>query len=119
MVMRRFIIPAVAAAAIAFAAPQAKAQFIGGYPSYYGGYGTGLQIGNGGLLRLGLGLALGANGYGGYGYYPGYYGGYGYSYYPSYYGGWGGYGYRSYGYPSYYRGGYGYRHHGHHGRRHW
>jgi len=130
--MRWFIIPAVAAAALTFAAPSpAKAQIvIGGYPgysSYYGGYGGyggypygGLSIGNGGLINLGLSLALSSlnGGYGNYGgYYPGGYGGYYPSYYPSYYGGLGGY--RTYSYPSYYRnwGDYGYGNRGYKGGR--
>lgn len=111
--MRKLMIPAAAAAALAFvafdAAP-AKAQIIrSGYssPGYYGGYspsyygGSGIVIGNGGI---GLSAYPAYSGFGSpsYGYSP-YYGGnysyYGTGYRPNY-----GYGYS--GYSGGYRGGY-------------
>lgn len=112
--MRKFLLPTVAAAALAFVALDAnpaKAQVIitSGYssPGYYGGYspyyysGSGIAIGNGGI-GLGMYPAYSSFGSPSYGYSP-YYGGYN-----SYYGT----GYRSnygYGYSGYsggYRGGY-------------
>lgn len=111
--MRQFVISAVAAATLACVAPpSADAQVIvgGGYPSYYGSYyspsyyGTGVTIGNGGLIQTGLSYALGSSGYsGGYGYSPWYSGGYGYSSYsyPAYSSG---YGNRGYGYGNRYYG---------------
>jgi hypothetical protein len=113
--MRQFIFTAAATTALAVAAPSvASAQVIvgGGYPAYYGGYspysyGTGVTIGNGGLIQLGLNSILGGNNYG---------------YSSDYYGGYNNYGYRSYSYPSYYSGygnrGYNYGNRGY-GNRYW
>jgi hypothetical protein len=100
--MRKYIMPAVAIAALAYTATPAKARIIlsSGYsPPYYGGFTPGgLTIGNGALLNSALG-----------GGYQSYYGGFSpYSGFGNY-GGFGSYnGFSNYSMPygSYYRGAY-------------
>jgi hypothetical protein len=118
--MRKFVLPAAAAAALAFVAADAgtaKAQIVigSGYPApgYYGGYspysGGALPIGQGGLIQAVEGQVLNSTGLG-YNAYPSYtsrYGAFGSSTYPSYTSGYSTFGnYAPSGYQSYYGSGY-------------
>ena len=118
--MRRLVIPAAVAAALALAPTPGQAQIVigSGYAQpYYGGFGQpyygGAAIGNGGIVQAAEGYLLNQAGLGGYAPYTSGYGSFG-NYYGNSFGNYGYQPYSGYGYNSYgnYYGGNAYRSYG-------